>query len=123
MKNILIVDDEKEIREMVKDMLIRDGLNIELACSGVKAMESLSKNHFDLVITDIVMPDENGIDLIMDIKKQYSNIPVIAMSGGGGIEGRFDYLEIAKLIGANCILKKPFSLELLTGSVNELIAE
>ncbi|MCK4789541.1 MAG: hypothetical protein KAV87_37715, partial [Desulfobacteraceae bacterium] len=57
--------------------------------------------------------------LIMDVKKQYPDIPIIAISGGGGITGRYDYLEIAKLVGANNILKKPFELQELRSAVSE----
>ena len=121
MKKILVVDDEVSIREMVKVMLESNDFLIELAGSGVQALKVLSENDIDLVVTDIVMPQENGIDLIMDMRKSYANIPIIAISGGGGIEGRFNYLEIAKLVGANQILEKPFKAEALRKVVSELL--
>ncbi|MBL4909578.1 MAG: response regulator, partial [Alteromonadaceae bacterium] len=93
-----------------------------LAENGIQALQILADENINLVVTDIVMPKENGIDLIMDIKKSYPVIPVVAMSGGGGIEGRFNYLEIAKLVGANQILEKPFSAETLRTIVADLMA-
>ncbi len=121
MKKILVVDDEMTIRQMVQEMLAMSGFQVILAESGVHAMTILSDEKIDLVITDIVMPQENGIDLIMDMKKVFPSIPVIAMSGGGGIEGRFNYLEIAKLVGANVILEKPFSKKTLENLVEKLL--
>lgn len=67
------------------------------------------------------MPGKNGIDLIMEVKKDYPDIPVIAFSGGGGITGRFDYLKISKLVGADIILKKPFELQELRSAVSEVM--
>ncbi|MCK5091731.1 MAG: response regulator, partial [Gammaproteobacteria bacterium] len=60
-------------------------------------------------------------DLIMDVKKEFPDIPVIAISGGGGITGRYDYLEIAKLVGAKNILKKPFSMKELRSAVGNIL--
>ncbi len=121
MNKVLVVDDESSIRDMIKVMLESSTLQVELAENGINALKVLANNDIDLVITDIVMPQENGIDLIMDMKKKYPNTPVIAISGGGGIEGRFDYLEIAKLVGANHILEKPFSQDVLCKVVADLL--
>ncbi len=118
MKTYLVVDDEPEVGELVSDMLSEDGVRIEFASNGAEAIEVLSQKKIDLVVTDIVMPGKNGIDLIMKLKDCYADIPIVAISGGGGIDGRFDYLEIAKLVGANDILRKPFTEESLRGSVS-----
>ncbi len=121
MKTILVVDDESSVREMIAEMLGDKNYELILVENGVKATKKLSMSKIDIVITDIVMSEENGIDLIMDMKKNYPLTPVVAISGGGGIEGRFDYLEIAKLVGANSILKKPFTAEVLRKTVSELL--
>jgi len=123
MKKILIVDDELSVREMVAEMLTNNETQVLLAENGIQALDILSNENISLVVTDIVMAKENGIDLIMDMKKVYPTIPVVAISGGGGIEGRFNYLEIAKLVGANQILEKPFSAATLRTIVVDLIAE
>jgi len=122
MKKLLVVDDETSVREMIAEMLGNEGYEIILVKNGVEATNRLSTLDIDLVVTDIVMPDENGIDLIMDMKKKHPSTPVVAISGGGGIEGRFNYLEIAKLVGANSILKKPFTKDVLRETVGELLA-
>lgn len=121
MVRILVVDDEPSVCSMVAAMLEPDGYDMIAAGSGVEAVDACKEVPVDLIITDIVMPNKNGIDLIMQVKKEYPGIPVIAISGGGGIAGRFDYLEIAKLVGADNILKKPFELEELRSTVSNVI--
>ena len=118
MPKILVVDDEAPVREMVTAMIESVGYEVIEAENGLEAYDICKKIPVDLIVTDIVMPDKNGIDLIMTLKKEYPDLPVVAISGGGGITGRFDYLEIAKLVGAQNILKKPFSM----GEIRSLIA-
>ena len=115
MTNVLIVDDEVSVREMIVSMIESLGCETYEAENGIKAKEVFDTVEIDLLVTDIVMPDMHGIDLIMDIKKTHENLPIIAISGGGGLTGRYDYLEIAKLVGAKNILKKPFSMDELCG--------
>jgi len=86
MKKLLVVDDEISVREMVAAMLSRKDIEVELAENGIQALRILSSTDIALVVTDIVMAEENGIDLIMDMKKNYPNIPIVSISGGGGIE-------------------------------------
>lgn len=122
MKKILIVDDEKFIRSLIKESLESQEYEFFEATNGDDACKLVSGNKFDLVITDIVMPKKNGIDLIMDMIRSKSDTPVIAISGGGGITGRFDYLPIAKLIGAIFILEKPFELSNLRDTIEQALA-
>jgi len=119
MTRVLVVDDEPSVRNMVAAMIEPAGYDVIEAVNGAEAVNTCKKVPVDLIITDIVMPKKNGIDLIMEIKKEFPDTPIIAISGGGGIEGRYNYLEIAKLIGANYVLKKPFELHELRGVVSE----
>ena len=121
MPRILIVDDEAHMRELIANMIEPLGHEVVVVTNGVEAIKVCKDTTVDLIITDIVMPDKNGIDLIMEIKKEHPDTPVIAISGGGGITGRYDYLEIAKLVGANNILKKPFNMGELRSLVSETI--
>ena len=114
---IVIVDDELHMRLLMQGMLRQDGHDVLLADSATEAMRLVQENTVDLLITDLVMPQTTGIDLIVQIKEAFPNIKVIAVSGGGGITGRFDYLPIAKLVGAGCILSKPFKKEQLCTAV------
>lgn len=121
MQRVLIVDDEDSVRKMVKEMIEPDGFDVVEARDGNQAYDVCKKLSIDLIITDIVMPEKNGIDLIMAVKKEYPDIPVIAISGGGGITGHYDYLEIAKLVGAKIVLKKPFELQELRSAVSDMM--
>lgn len=122
MKKILVVDDEAIVRDMMAEILGSDEIQVDTAQNGIEALKRLSAKDISLVVTDIVMAGENGIDLIMKMKTDHPGIPIVAVSGGGGIEGRFDYLEIAKLVGANQILKKPFSAQSLRAVVELTMA-
>lgn len=121
MLKILVVDDESFVRDMIKAMIRSAGYDVIEAGSGAQACDMCKEISVDLIITDMVMPGKNGIDLIMDVKKKYPDIPIIAISGGGGIVGRYDYLEIAKLVGADNILKKPFEMAELRSLVDSTL--
>lgn len=108
MAKILIVDDEKSVRKMLRNMLKNDIDEIVEAENGVVAKDLCLNSKIDLLITDIVMPEKHGVDLVMELKKERPKLPIIAISGGGGVTGRFDYLKIANLMGADNILRKPF---------------
>ena len=122
MAKILVVDDEDSVRIMVKEILEPSGYDIIEASNGEEAYQQVKDSDVDLLITDIVMPEKSGIDLIMQLHDEYPKMPILAISGGGGIQGRFDYLPIAKLIGALCILKKPFSVNQLRESVANILS-
>lgn len=122
MAKILVVDDEQNIRNILRESLKRDEHEIFEAGTGQEATEILSSQAIELVITDLVMPGKTGLDLIMEIKEKHPDLTIIAISGGGGINGRFDYLPIAELIGANNIIKKPFSINEIKKSVSDLLA-
>ena len=122
MANILVVDDETPVRNLLNDVLEKEGYTVFTAETGVEASTIYNSNQIDLIITDLVMPEKGGIDLIMELKKQDPNIKVIAISGGGGITGRFDYLPIAKLVGASEIISKPFQVTEIRAQVAKMLA-
>ena len=122
MTKILVVDDEATVRDMVSSMIEPLGCEVTVAGNGLEAIAACKAHAFDLVITDIVMPGKNGIDLIMQLKKDYPSTHVLGISGGGGgITGRYDYLEIAQLVGADNILRKPFSMKDMRDAVSKLL--
>lgn len=122
MAKILVVDDEQNIRNILCESLKREEHEVFEASSGQEATEILDGNAIELMITDLVMPGKTGLDLIMEIKDKLPELNIIAISGGGGINGRFDYLPIAQLIGANNIIRKPFSIADIKKTVTELLA-
>ncbi|MDH5232928.1 MAG: response regulator [Gammaproteobacteria bacterium] len=122
MAKILVVDDEISVRKMLKEILELDRHEIVEAENGEDALEKMKEHQIDLVLTDLVMPKKNGIDVIMHFKDNYPNVAIVAVSGGGGISGRFDYLPIAQLVGAKAIISKPFEPSQLRSVVSEMLA-
>ncbi len=122
MAKILIVDDEAPIRCLLRELLEQDGHEVSEAENGAVALRMFRNDHFDLLITDLVMPEQNGLNLILDIHKEQPQARIVAISGGGGITGRFEYLPIAKLVGAIQVIEKPFDRESLQSAVNAALA-
>jgi len=120
MKQILIIDDEPQIRSLLKIMLEREGFDIIVASDGKEGMELFEKNPVDLVITDLIMPEKEGIEIIRALKKGYPDVPIIAMSGGGR-NSPDGYLHMAKLLGAQATFEKPIKKEELLIAVKEAL--
>jgi DNA-binding NtrC family response regulator len=113
-KSILIVEDDFDVCEVLKDYFESHGAQVYTAENGeraVRLVESLDET-LDLVVTDIVMPDMDGIGLSIYFKKHFPKIPVIAISGGGYAVPA-EYLRSAKALGAWQILEKPVSFRTL----------
>jgi DNA-binding NtrC family response regulator len=108
MAKILLVDDEEQLRSMLKIVLEDAGHEVEEAGNGKEAAEKYQRRPVELMVTDIVMPDEEGIETIIKFRKSHPNAKILAMSGGGR-KGRLDYLELAQKFGAHGTLAKPFS--------------
>jgi CheY-like chemotaxis protein len=117
---ILIVEDDKDLREMLRDSLVKRKHTVLEASNGKEAMLRFKPSITDLLITDLIMPDEDGLKLIMDIKTLKPAIKIIAISGGGKA-GPGNYLDVAKALGANAVFSKPFSLRDLLTKIEELL--
>lgn len=110
MANILIVDDEDLILYSLRRLLEDEGHEVAAARDGATAHEVLRKSAFDLVITDILMPEKNGIDLIIDLQNEHIDVPVIAISGGDRTPTSAPiFLNMARELGAVHILRKPMN--------------
>ena len=121
MAKIMVIDDETPVRGILKEILEEEHEILE-ASDGEEAVKIFMQSPVDLIITDLVMPNKSGIDLIIELKKNCPALPILAISGGGDITGRFDYLQIAKLIGANAILSKPFQNSEIKQRVSSMLA-
>ena len=122
MQKILIIEDDHHILLMMKKMLGNKGFEIILASNGNEGLEMFKKNKFDLVITDIIMPEKEGLETIREMKRMRPDLKIIAMSGGGKISAD-NYLETAKIFGASKLLSKPFSRQQLVTAVQEIMGE
>ena len=110
MFRILLVDDEDAYRQMMCRTLTEMGYEVMEARNGKEAVQVHELCQADIVLTDLIMPDTDGIEIIREFKRIHAPVKIIAMSGGGWI-GTRDYLKAAKLIGADETLTKPFSKE------------
>jgi DNA-binding NtrC family response regulator len=122
MATILIIDDEKAILGFLKERLMDEGFNVLTASDGKEGMNLFNSNQVDLVITDIIMPDQDGFLTIMELKKICPDIKIIAISGGGrGLPAY--YLDTAKGFGAKYAFEKPFKTSELVEAVHEMLKE
>lgn len=125
-KSILLVDDVKDVRDGLSQILSDEGYDVMTAENGLQAIKKLMNKHTDLIITDILMPEMDGIELIDKVKEfNLPGLQYILISGGGRkLANDYDYLEITKkLTGVSTLLKKPFKPEELLEVVNTLLAE
>ena len=122
MARVIVVDDEPAIGGVIGKILTRNGHEVILAGGGLEAIKKLSQGHEpDLMITDIVMPDMNGVKLIDNVRKLYPKIKIVAISGGGPQYGPETCLELATNRGADRILMKPIDMNKLLAVTKELL--
>ena len=114
---ILVVDDDAAIRSLFHKILARAGYHVMEAADGAQALAAVRKGGVDVVITDLIMPEKEGIETIVEIRKNHPQVKIAAVSGAFG--GR--YLETASLLGADATLAKPVSEETLLGTVRRLL--
>jgi two-component system cell cycle response regulator CpdR len=110
MTDVLIIEDDEVMREMLMDMMESEGLSSIGAENGNIAIELLAKTKFDLVITDLIMPEREGLETIFYLKQHHPSIPIIAISGGARLEPK-SYLSVAKTFGVNYTFEKPIDRE------------
>lgn len=118
MANILLLDDSPSILQMVEQWLVASGHHVTSRSSGLHIGRLLRTTVFDLVITDIYMPDVDGLQLLFLLRKQCPQLPSIAMSSA---EGDKNFLGAAKQLGAVATLRKPFTREILTAAVTSAL--
>lgn len=120
MAKILVFDDEPSILLMIKKMLEKAGHEVEIALNGKEGMVLFERNRPDLLITDIIMPEKEGLETIFELRRQFPDLKIIAISGGGRI-GPDGYLPGAKLLGANAVFTKPLIPKEFIQAVDNLL--
>jgi CheY-like chemotaxis protein len=120
MPGVLIVEDDKELREMLKMSLLRSGFTVLEAGNGKEAITHFKPSLTDLVVTDLIMPEEDGLKVVIKLRELKPSIKIIAISGGGKV-GPGSYLNLAKALGADAIYSKPFSINDLTAKIEQLL--
>ena len=117
---ILIIDDDDALRATMRDMLEDAGFDVLDAANGARGIAVLEKAPVDLVITDILMPEKEGIETIREIRQRYPDVKVIAASGGGQT-GNVTFLDLAKKLGAHEVMEKPIHMDPLVDTVRKLL--
>ncbi|MBF0099891.1 MAG: response regulator [Desulfobacterales bacterium] len=123
MKNqqcILVIEDEKMFKNLLRDMLELEGFQVICAENGIEGLRCFDEHPVDLVITDILMPECEGIETIQIMKEKKPDIKIIAISGGGFLKADY-YLYLAGKTGAICTLEKPFNRKTLIDKVHQML--
>jgi CheY-like chemotaxis protein len=119
--NILLIDDEPAVRTSFERFLQGEGYNVTTASDARAGMQLLKQQKVHLIITDIMMPEMDGLELLMELKKQHKEIPVIVFSGGMK-QQPISFLPMAKKFGASRIFDKPVNFDAMRQAIHELLA-
>lgn len=114
---VLVVDDDAAVRDLVAAMLETGGYPVAVASNGREALSMLASDGFEVIITDLVMPEQEGIETIKMIRRDYPTVKVIAMSGAFG----GDYLRIAGYLGAHSTIAKPLRIQTVLDTVESVL--
>jgi DNA-binding NtrC family response regulator len=120
MQRILIIDDDDKLRTTLRSLLENAGYTVDEAEDGAQGLARFRENSADLVITDIVMPEREGLGTIMELKREAPKLKIIAMSGGGKFTPN-GYLRMAEKLGAVQTIAKPFTKDLVLSAVKEVL--
>ena len=122
MAKILVIDDDPLVRNTILRILRASGFEVVAAEDGLRGMKVFRSEAPDLVITDIIMPDQEGIQTIIEMRRERPNAKIIAISGGGRVANA-DFLSMARSLGADSVVAKPFTPAQLVSRVDECLAE
>ena len=120
MATILVIDDEEEIRKILQTILEEAGHEVSLAVNGAEGLSLFREEPVDIVITDLIMPGKEGIETIRDLRAQFPDVKIIAISGRGGSYTNAN-LDRAVMIGADRSVAKPFGVSDILRVVGELV--
>lgn len=120
MRKILLIEDDLFFRQMLKDLLSMEGFNVITAGNGNEGIKKFKEENPELVITDIIMPEKEGTETIIELKNIDNKVKIIAISGGGRA-GFVDYLDTASEFGVDATFSKPFNNKEFIAKIKELI--
>ena len=121
MKRILVIDDNAGLRQMLRQMLEREGYEVTEAGDGKEGIELYRQAPADLIVTDVVMPEKDGVEVVRELKCEFPDVRIIAISGDSRALGAQYCLAAMKALGAQCVLTKPFGKKELLDAVHELL--
>ena len=117
MSSILVVDDEDQIRHLIRETLEQSGYHVTEARDGKEALQQCRLAPADLVIMDILMPDQDGLETTATLRQEFPNVKIVAITGGSEMIGILNFLDVAKMLGAHRALQKPFEMTTLLDTV------
>ncbi|MCK4728855.1 MAG: response regulator [Desulfobacterales bacterium] len=120
MARILVIDDDDQIRAMLQQVLQREGYEVIEAADGKPGMRLFRERGAELIITDIIMPEKEGLETIMELRRDFPSVKIIAMSGGGHVSPK-EYLYLAKKLGAQHTLCKPFTRQEILRAIRDVL--
>lgn len=118
-RSVLVIDDEDLVRDTLRRALESAGIEVTVAADGREGLETYLVNPTDVVVTDILMPEKEGIETIIELKRENPEVKIVAISGGDRA-GNTDFLEMAVLLGADRVLRKPFRPRELLAAIDDL---
>ena len=130
MTRVIVIDDEEDVRIVLKEVLAREGFEVEVASNSDEGMNLLRKRKADLVVTDVIMPGKDGVAAVYDIRMEFPNTKIIVISGGGNLAGTgyepgaiktAAYLASASAVGADLTMTKPFDRQELVAAAHNLV--
>lgn len=122
MAHIQIIDDEPAVKKLFEKLLRDEGYSVATAGNGREGLHMMKEKKPDLAITDILMPEMDGLEVLREIHAEFPGLPVIVMSGGTR-SGTVNFLPVAKQFGACCVLSKPVELTELLSAVQNALAQ
>ncbi len=122
-KRIFIVDDDSNIRGLLRKRLTQCGYDIFEVGDGAEALNWFDENTADLAIIDVLLPEMNGVELAFKINRRFPTMPILAISGGNDLISKELCLKLIKKVGVTEAIEKPFDLEDLVTKVNDLIVK
>jgi len=121
MTNILIIEDDESLNNYLQELLKLKGFTPFSAANGTEGLKIYLENNINLIITDVLMPEKDGIEVILKVRESGQKVPIIAMSGGGNTYS-MNNLGYAEKLGADCVLAKPFGKQELLDKINYFLA-
>jgi CheY-like chemotaxis protein len=122
MPRVLVIEDNRDLRELMQVILQHAGYDVELAADGQIGMQAQRARPADVVVTDIFMPNQDGIETIAQFRQEYPDLKVIVMSGDGKLSNRSAHLTTARELGVRALLPKPFDEDELLDTIRGALA-
>ncbi len=122
MTRILVIDDEDSVRFTLREILEHENYEVTVAKDGIEGTALFTAQPFPLVITDLYMPEKEGLETILELRENYPDTKIIAISGGGR-SGSLNLLDLAQTLGADHVIEKPFGKDQVLDCVKECLAD